>query len=423
MTNTYLPFIGGVERSVEIFSSEYLRLGHNVLIVAPTYENVQKTEKNVIRVPALQKFNGTDFSVQLPVPGLLNSALNDFKPQIVHSQHPFMLGDSALRIAAQYRIPIVYTFHTYYESYTHYVPGNSPALKRFVIALVTGYANLCDHVFAPSTSVASELKKRGVEAQIDIVPTGIEVDQFQKGDGRLFRKICKIPENAFVIGFVSRIAPEKNVYFLAKAIYQFMQSNDSVHFIVAGTGPSADDVCKIFEGDVSLSNRFHYKGLITGQDLVDVYHSMDIFVFASKTETQGLVIAEAMAAGLPVIALDSPAIGDVVQDNINGKLLQSENVFEYCKALKWFMELSDGKIKKMKQSAINTANLFSKLNCAQKALSIYSSLLTKKVQEKNRTDSGWAKAIRLFKAEFELIKNMTKATGAAINDSNNISDA
>lgn len=415
MTNTYLPFIGGVERSVELFTSEYRRLGHNVLIVAPTFENSDLNETDIIRVPAIQKFNGTDFSIQLPIPGLLNTKLNEFQPEIVHSHHPFMIGDSALRVAAQFRIPIVYTFHTYYESYTHYVPGDCQALKRFVTALATGYANLCDHVFAPSTSVVFELKKRGVETRIDVVPTGIEIDKFAKGDKRQFRNKNNIPQNAFVLGFVSRIAPEKNITFLATTITKFMIENESAHFLMAGIGESANDICQVFE-KASLLNRFHYVGLIIGQELVDAYHSMDIFVFASRTETQGLVVAEAMAAGLPVIAVDGPGIGDVVEDFVNGRLLMVDDAGLYCEAIEWYMKLSEQKIKKMKKSALLTALNFSKETCAEKALSIYTFLLSQKYQEKNHTDSTWAKAGRLIKAEFELLKNMTKATGAAMGE-------
>lgn len=413
MTNTYLPFIGGVERSVALFAHEYKKLGHNVLIVAPTYENMQESEFDIIRVPALQKFNGTDFSVQLPIPGVLNNALKEFKPDIVHSHHPFMIGDSALRVAAQFKIPIVYTFHTYYESYTHYVPGDSPALKRFVTALVTGYANLCDHVFAPSTGVALELKKRGIETPIDVVPTGIELEKFSKGNGRLFRQKLGIDENAFVLGFVSRIAPEKNITFLANVICKFMIKYQSVHFLMAGVGPSVNDICKIFDNE-SFRNRFHYLGLVTGQELVDAYHAMNIFVFASKTETQGLVITEAMAAGLPVVALNASGVTDVVQDFCNGRLLEDENEESYFECLEWCIRLNNSQIKKMQHHANITAASFAKEKCAQKALSIYTALLSKEYFDKNHTDSAWAKAVRMVKAELDLLKNVTKATGAAI---------
>ena len=160
MTNTYKPLVGGLEKSVINFSEEFRALGHRVVIVCPDYPDM-KPEEDVIRVPAIQQFNGSDFSVQLPIQGTLTEALGDFKPDIVHSQHPFLIGDTALKIASKFNVPLVFTHHTLYEQNVHYVPGNEESLKRFVIELSTGYANLADHVFAPSESVMLMMKERG----------------------------------------------------------------------------------------------------------------------------------------------------------------------------------------------------------------------------------------------------------------------
>ena len=286
MTNTYLPFVGGVERSVEIFTGEYRKMGHRVVIVAPRFKEMPENEYDVIRVPALQKFNGTDFSLQLPIPGILNSTLKKFKPDIVHSHHPFMLGDSALRVAAQFKAPIVYTYHTFYERYTHYVPGDSPALKRFVSALATGYANLCDYVFAPSVSVERELLHRGVLSPITVVPTGIELGRFLRGQRDEFRRKMGIPGRAMVVGFVSRLAPEKNIEFLARSVKKYMEKNRHAFFLLIGSGPSEEDIKKIFNTD-ALRNRFLPAGTLVGQKLVDAYHAMDVFVFTSLDRDPG----------------------------------------------------------------------------------------------------------------------------------------
>lgn len=416
MTNTYLPFIGGVERSIEIFSNEFRKCGHRVKIVSPKFENIPEMEQDVIRVPALQHFNGTDFSVHLPIPGMLNNALKNFKPDIVHSHHPFMIGDSALRVAAQFRVPLVFTFHTYYERYTHYVPGDSAALKRFVIALATGYANLCDHVFAPSASVAAELLKRGVTTNIDIVPTGIELEMFASGDGASYRKKIGILSDKFVIGFVSRIAPEKNVEFLVKVVKEFMVKVPRAHFLVIGKGPLENNLKAAFS-DESLINRVHLAGSLVGQELIDAYHAMDTFVFASQTETQGLVITEAMATGLPVVALDGPAVNEIVKDFKNGRLIFKEDVDLFCEALFWVEKMEKRKRSEIKKNAYASVIPYAKEQCAARALSIYLSLMQRRrYSSKEQTDSLWSKAKRMIKVELKLIKNMTRATGAAISE-------
>ena len=220
-TNTYTPHVGGVARSVSAFAAAYRARGHAVLVVAPELDGQPADEPGVLRVPAVQHFNGTDFAVPLPVPGLLHAALVDFQPQVVHAHHPFLLGDTALRVAAYRDLPVVFTHHTQYEQYTHYVPGDSPAIRRFVTQLSTDFANLCDCVFAPSESVAAIIRQRGVIAPLQVVPTGVDTAAFAQGDGAALRESLEIPKTAFLVGHVGRLAKEKNLDFLAEALARF----------------------------------------------------------------------------------------------------------------------------------------------------------------------------------------------------------
>ena len=153
LTNTFTPHVGGVARSVDAFAKAYRELGHHVLVVAPEFDDAPEYETDVFRIPAIQHFNGSDFSVVLTVPSELSDYMEEFKPDIIHSQHPFLLGWTAVRMARMLDLPLVFTHHTLYEQYTHYVPGYSPGMKRFIIELSTRYANLTDQVFAPSESI------------------------------------------------------------------------------------------------------------------------------------------------------------------------------------------------------------------------------------------------------------------------------
>jgi len=165
VTNTFFPHVGGVARSVLGFTGELRRRGHRVVVVAPTFEGMPESEMDVVRLPAIREFSGSSFSVPVPVPGRISRALRTLQPQVIHSHHPFLLGETALRVAATRCLPVVFTHHTLYERYTHYLPGESPRLQRFAVDLATGYANLCDAVIAPSGSVAQLLRARGVEVE------------------------------------------------------------------------------------------------------------------------------------------------------------------------------------------------------------------------------------------------------------------
>lgn len=412
MTNTYKPLVGGLEKSVEVFTNEFRSQGHSVLIVTPEYPEM-KSEEGVVRIPAVQNFNGSDFSIQLPVPGVLTEALGNFRPDIVHSHHPFLIGDSALRVASRYNVPLVFTHHTLYEENVHYVPGSQEALKKFVIELSTGYANLADQIFAPSESVLALMQSRGVKSPIEVVPTGIYPENFSKGAGKAFRKRFNIPARAFVVGTLGRLAPEKNLEFLTQAVGQFLKKEPSAHFLAAGEGSSQESMQQIMD-EYGLADRLHMVGKVQGKSLIDAYHAMDVFVFASQSETQGLVIAEAMAAGLPVVGVDAPGVREIVKDGHNGRLLPKESPEEFAAAIQWIHQQPPEKLQNIKANCRETANEFSMEKSAQKALKIYVSLLIQGFVRRPFEDSPWASNLRLIQAQWELIKNLTKATGAMI---------
>jgi len=411
MTNTYTPHVGGVARSVDAFSHAYRRRGHRVLVVAPEFPGTSGEEPDVVRIPAIQNFNGSDFSVVLPVPGYLDDALDDFAPDLVHSHHPFLMGATAIRVASHRDCPLVFTHHTMYEQYTHYVPGDSPALKRFVIKLSTSYANLCDQVFAPSESVAAILRRRGVTTPVEVVPTGVVRGQFASGDGAGFRRRLGIPAAARVIGHVGRLAAEKNLAFLARAMARVAGEAADVHCLVVGAGPAEAQIRDAFQR-VGAGERLHLAGKRVMPELADAYHAMDCFAFASHTETQGMVLAEAMAAGLPVVAVDAPGAREVVRDGHNGRLLATEDEAEFATALQGILALEGEARERCLAAVAETAAAYDLEACADHALAVYRRL-DASGPEPGPARDAWHASLRLVRAEWELLKGMAQAAGAA----------
>ncbi len=414
-TNTFTPHVGGVARSVEAFTAEYRKRGHRVLVVAPEFPDMPKDEVDVVRISAIQHFNASDFSVALPLHADLSETLDDFQPDIVHAQHPFLLGMTALRVARYRQLPLVFTHHTLYEQYTHYVPGDSPALKRFAINLATRYANLCDQVFAPSESIQALLQKRGVITTINVVPTGVRLENFAQGDGRGVREQMGIPEDAFVVGHLGRLAPEKNLEFLAQAVADFVGSHPQAHFMVIGTGPSEDAMRKIF-ARAGIAARLHIVGILQQQPLADALHAMDVFAFASQSETQGMVLTEAMAAGLPVVALDAPGAREVVKDQHNGRLLLEESSATFNAALQWIAELVPEQLRDLKQAALDTAAAFSMPCSVDKALACYASIKPNpSAGAGTSTDErDWEDVITWITTEWDILRSVAEAGDAAI---------
>lgn len=422
MTNTFTPHIGGVARSVEAFTASYRKLGHRVMVVAPEFDNMPSEETDVIRIPAIQNFNGSDFSVVLPAPGFLRSAVEAFDPDIVHSHHPFLIGSTALRLARQYSLPIVFTHHTMYERYTHYVPGDSETLKRFVVNLSTRYANLSDRVFAPSESIASVLRRRKVVVPIDVVPTGVSLEVMSRGDGAGFRAVMGIPKDAFVLGHVGRLAPEKNLEFLTDAVVAFLKENPRACFLLVGWGPSETPLRRAFQ-DAGLADRLFETGVLSHPILASAYQAMDLFAFASTSETQGMVLTEANAAGVPVVALDAPGVREVVVDGVNGRLLEDQSVAAFSSAFRWLAEMTPARRRNLRRATKRAAGRVSLEVTAAKALSIYEAVIERGVSDAAEDDKALSGTLHLIKAEWDLLMGMAGAARAALTSDEEGADA
>jgi glycosyltransferase involved in cell wall biosynthesis len=415
LTNTYLPHVGGVARSVSSFTEAFRRLGHRVLVIAPTFDGMPEAEEDVVRVPAIQHFNGSDFSVSLPVPGLVSAALESFHPHVLHAHHPFLLGGTAVRAAAAYKLPVVFTHHTLYEQYTHYVPGDSALLRRFAAGLATEYANLCDHVIAPSESVAALLAERGVTAPISAIPTGIDPERFAKGDGAAARARPGLPTGAFVVGHVGRLAPEKNLAFLARAVAAFLESSPDGHFLVVGSGPSEEEVRQTFEAR-GLGARLHLPGTLQGQELADAYHAMNVFAFASQSETQGMVLAEAMTAGVPVVAVDACGVREVVSDGVNGRLWPREDEAAFAAALGWVAGQDAAGRQALAEAARGTAREFALEGCARRVLDVYARLAATAPRPRPSEETALAQTVRLVGGELQLMGTWVGAAVKSLGD-------
>lgn len=415
-TNTYLNVVGGLEKSVQSFARKFRDLGHEVLIAGPDFvgqelgQDQPKRKKNQSKEDShpLQK---APFSLSLPFRGKLERKIAAFNPDIVHAHHPFLMGEMALRFSAYYGKPVVFTYHILFNEYAHYLPSVSSRFSKvFLVTLAAGFCNLVSRVIAPSESVREVLRGQGVQTQLEVVPTGIEYAQFSKGNRDKKRQELGLSDQAVLLGYVGRLAPEKNLNFLMENVLRFMDENKEAHFLVAGKGPSENELKQRLESS-GLSDRFHFMGALQGQELIDCYHALDIFVFTSKSETQGLVLCEAMAAGVPVVAIDAPGVREVIQDLKNGRLVAHENHEEFQMALSWCMTQSESQLNQIRHNAQETAKAFSMDLCAAKALEVYREV------QKDFSSRQWGlvnRIVRCFKIELMILSNFVRSLACAL---------
>lgn len=417
-TNTFLPHLGGVARSVETFRQDLSSLGHRVLVICPNYEKDARPGLDpggVLRLPAIQGFNGSSFSLGLPAPLVVQDVVRSFAPDIFHAHHPYLLGDTALRLARLRGAPLVFTHHTLYENYTHYVWPDSEPARRFVMRLASSYANLADRVVAPSRSVASLIAQRGVRRPVSVLPTGVDTQFFARGDGLGMRRKLGLDPAWPVIGHLGRLAREKNLAYLARAVAAALTASKEARFLVVGQGPSETEIRSILE-EKGLKERLVMAGARSGQELADCYKAMDIFAFSSLSETQGLVLAEAMAAGRPVVALDGPGVREVVRDGENGRLLeQKTSAPEFGKVLARVLEDQD-LMGRFSQAALETSRLFGRLAAAEKLAALYEELIAKRPCREGRPEGlePWSALIDRVSVEFALANDKVAAAYRAL---------
>jgi glycosyltransferase involved in cell wall biosynthesis len=317
VSDVYFPRVNGVSTSIDTFRRDLVALGHAVTLVAPRYatgtpEEPAAATADIVRVDA--RSVPRDPEDRFMSWRGLNDTLAGLAGQrfdVVHIHTPFLAHYAALRFARRFRVPVLATYHTLFEEYLHhYVPLLPRALTRPVARRFSrSQCNQLDAVIAPSQAMHDALRAYGVERRIEILPTGLPQDRFTHGDGAAFRARHGIAADRPVLLFVGRAAHEKNIGFLLQMLALLRQRRPDVLLVVAGEGPASGDL-RALAARLQLGDAVRFMGYFDrGGELRDCYRAADLFVFASVTETQGLVLLEAMAQGVPVVAI--PRMGTI----------------------------------------------------------------------------------------------------------------
>ncbi|WP_447553516.1 glycosyltransferase [Vreelandella sp. EE22] len=323
VSNNYFPFVSGVSVSVERLRNGLAGLGHRVQLLVPRYREPWPDDENVARVPTLVAFGEKqEFRLTNPLDRRFRECLRAFRPDVIHVHHPFWLGSMGLWVGRRLNVPVIYTYHTRLEHYAHFVPLPG-ALFRNLIShyLIKRFSNRCDGVIVPTYSAEEYLRMIGVKTPTLVQPTGIDTARYTKAqpdDISALKERLGIRPDERVLVSVSRISQEKNIGFMLEALAELkQQGHGGFRLLLIGDGPDRHTLQARIEA-LSLFEEVTLVGAVAPEEMASYYHLGDLFVFASTSETQGMVILEAMAAGLPVVAVRSSGIDDVVRDGFNG---------------------------------------------------------------------------------------------------------
>jgi glycosyltransferase involved in cell wall biosynthesis len=316
ISDVYFPRINGVSTSIQTFRRGLHAAGHETFLIAPEYPGAARdTEPNILRVPSRGvPRDPEDRAMKLGALRALRPQLQRLEPDLVHIETPFIAHYRGSALARALRVPVIETYHTYFEEYLHhYVPLMPRAVMRLVARRFTvAQCNVLDALVVPSRAMEQALLDYGVQCPMHIIPTGMEMDRFAGGDGQRFRAQLGIAPGQPVLVHVGRIAHEKNIDFLFRMFAIVVRAKPGAVFVVAGEGPALAS-CKAYVRSLGLAQQVRFVGYLSRErELLDCYRAGDLFVFSSKTETQGLVLLEAMALGVPVVSTAHMGTADIL---------------------------------------------------------------------------------------------------------------
>lgn len=395
-TNAYRPIVSGVVNSVYLIRKGLLRSGHKPFVFAPKVPGYREEQSGVWRFHSLNLTNKVNFPVAIPYSSKLFTLIASLGANVIHTHHPFLLGDVGARFAKFLKIPLVYTFHTQLEKYAHYVPLPSPLVRKAAREAVTRYTRKCDCVICPSPQIRELLDEYEVNCRVEVLQNAIDVTSFAKADGSKIRQQFGLNDDHLLCIFTGRMGLEKNLSFMLRAFKRVHEDSSNIRLMLLGDGPILEDL-RNEAHNLGIGDYVFFPGRVSYTEIPQYYKAADLFVMTSTTEVKPLAVLEGMSAGLPVIAVDACGTGDTVTDGIDGLLSPCEEeayAHILAKAVK-----EDGLRHSMSLQAQETANTYSIENYTQKLVKLYKEVgaqETPRVKDPNFSFSDFQERLGFF---------------------------
>src|SRR5262245_6105731 len=334
ISDVFFPRVNGVSTSIQTFRHDLAARGCETWLIAPEYPARWQDDARVLRQPSRYlAFDPEDRMMKSGATLDVCRKLAD-KVDVLHVQTPFVAHWIGIKAARELRVPVVETYHTFFEEYLHhYLPLLPAGIARAIARTFSRrQCNAVDAIVAPSRQLADVLQRYGVTRPIETIPTGLNLDEFAGGDGAGFRARYGIALDRPVMLLVGRVAHEKNIGFLLRVLAEVVRTVPTVLFVIAGEGPALPGL-KRAAAEAGLNGHVLFVGYLDRRGpLLDCYRAADVFVFASRTETQGLVLLESLALGVPVVSTAVLGTKEVLA-NAAGALVVREDVAEFAAAV------------------------------------------------------------------------------------------
>jgi len=396
-TNCYKPLINGVVTSIVSLKEAYGRKGHETYIFAPKVEDYIDQEKNVFRYRSVNLTSKAKYPIAIPLSFRAKKVITEFNPDIIHVHHPFVLSSPAIMYGEKLGIPKILTLHTQYERYAHYAaPIPQIITQKAIKSIISNLAYKIDCITTPSILMKDSLRScYGITKRIEVIPNAINLASFrEKDDLKCFeiRKKYDLKEENKIILFVGRIAPEKSIDKIIKALAIIKRKCvTGVKLVIVGSGLSLEDLKKLVIS-LGVGNDVIFTGNVEYKDVKHYYKIGYTFATASTTEVNPLTIIEALASGIPVLAVRAPGAVDILTDGVDG-LLTENNVEQFAIALEKLIREPELR-KKLSQGALKTSEQYSINVISERMLNLYREVITMgNFKEKEKEKKSFIKNI------------------------------
>lgn len=388
MTNNYKPFIAGVPISIERLSEGLRAIGHEVVVFAPSYDG-QKEDENIVRYHSLIKGVSNGASVPNSLDKRIEKRFREGNFDVIHVHHPMLIGRTAVYLSKKYNVPLCFTYHTRYEQYLHYIKMSF--LRDFVPYYVNNYISKCDMVFAPTPTMRDYLTQIGSGVSPAVLPTGIGRESFETDGDEVWRLRKElIGDKKYLFCTVARLAKEKNIDFLLRALAMRKERQSDLRqedfrkpdfgqedfrkpdfrLMIVGDGPYRSELERLAK-ELDIEEEIVFVGKVPNEQIKNYCKAADLFLFASESETQGIVILEAMAAATPVLAVYATGVCDVVVNGKNG-YMTSASYEEYNDRLDFILKQD---MEYLKKGAVETAQKYEMQEIAKRAALYYNTAI------------------------------------------------
>lgn len=337
-TETYIPQRNGVATSVFLYKKALEERGHKVYVVTTVGDN---TEDIFVLKSSQFKYESNHV---IPLGGRLLPVFDFVRSkgvEVIHSHAPFALGLRALATQKYLKLPHVHTYHTLLVEYRHYIPKPLTPSKESVAEFSAWFCNMVNRIVAPTENIKQELVRYGVVKPVHVIPTGIDVDSFERPSSFDVRHRHGISKNTKLLLYVGRLAKEKNVMFLLQVLKNLLIRKHDVHLVLVGDGPERSQLEEEAKR-LEIEDKLTFTGALPREHLVNYYQQADLFVFASTTETQGLVVLESLASGTPVVAVAKMGVANVLREGEGALLLEEVDLQKFVDRVESL--LSDSKL-------------------------------------------------------------------------------